>query len=333
MLLRDDACGAIVDNDPDSVGPKVTMARPAVHVKGDCQPALSDDIENSEGDAADAEKPDEISDDSSNLEDEVPVATKLGAGRVRRRKVKSERGDGDDGAAGGKRRARKAAPRDWLLKYLQPNVSNVADRSHYVNAGMIVRASTDQARERKGSCEDFSLDEGEQEQPPSVGLASRGQPEDATVAQAEGIGDYDDEDSTDFEELAFTKRKGAIKDGPICEKAKLKDQAGEARKTPATVIVDCSHPAEGSIATSPCYSFSVLETQEDDLEISPRKPLAQNHQRDVESVKCYLPDRMPQIKERKQKENEAPRKRKLSLPKDSRRQSSLKSFLKSFPVQ
>jgi hypothetical protein len=137
MRLRevDSTYGAVVDVDPSCGGQRV--ARVTVHVDRVSQSALSDEIEQSESaeDDEDEEKPDEISDDSSNLGDEVPVATKLLTGRIRRRKVKSQRGDGDDVAAGGKRRARKAAPRDWLLKYLQPNVSNVEDRPNHVSAG------------------------------------------------------------------------------------------------------------------------------------------------------------------------------------------------------
>ena len=127
---------AVVGIDPSSGGQKVARARATVDVKEADDPAHYDEIEHSDSDDSDgSEKPDEISDDSSNLGDEVPVATKLQTGRIRRRKVRLKRGDGDDVGGEGKLRVKKAAPKDWILKYLQPNVSNVADRSNHGNSG------------------------------------------------------------------------------------------------------------------------------------------------------------------------------------------------------
>lgn len=79
---------------------------------------LSDDeIEHSESEESE-EAPEAISDDSSKLDDEIPVAVKVRSMRVNK-KLKSKRNSHDD---------KKAAPKDLLLKFLQPNVSNVADR-------------------------------------------------------------------------------------------------------------------------------------------------------------------------------------------------------------
>jgi hypothetical protein len=136
--------GAVVENDDVDVdlgagGGLVTRrSRAKVLVK---EAVLSDEIEHSESEESDdGEKPEVISDDSSNLEDGVPLATKLQTGRLRRRKVKSKRGAGgrgdeEDTGVGGNGRGRKAAPTDLLLKYLQPNVSNVEDRPNHVSAG------------------------------------------------------------------------------------------------------------------------------------------------------------------------------------------------------
>jgi hypothetical protein len=170
------------------------------------------------------------------------------------------------------------------------------------NGSLIGGESSLSVRQSEVSCKDSSSSEEEKEQSPSVSLPSRGQPEGTSVAEDEGMGDADDEDFTDFEALGFTKRKDAIKDRAISEEAKLKDQAGNAQKTPVTAIVDCSHPSEGSIPTLPRDSFSVVKTKADDCEISPRKPLAQIHQRDLESAKCDVPKRMsPQTREKRQK--------------------------------
>lgn len=75
-----------------------------------------DEIEHSESE--ESEEPEAISDDSSKLDDEIPVAVKVRSMRVNK-KLKSKRNSHDD---------KKAAPKDLLLKFLQPNVSNVADR-------------------------------------------------------------------------------------------------------------------------------------------------------------------------------------------------------------
>lgn len=133
LLEVDYTCCTVLNIDPDLGGQKAIEAMATVHVEGAPEPVLSDEIEYSDSEEDD-DKPDEISDDSSNLEDEVPVATKLCTGRIRRKKVK-KRGNDDDVPARGKMRAKKAAPKDLLLKYLQPNVSNVTDRSDFINAG------------------------------------------------------------------------------------------------------------------------------------------------------------------------------------------------------
>ena len=103
-------------------------------------------------------------------------------------------------------------------------------------------------------------------------LAGGGQPEGTSMAEYEGMEDADDEDFPEFEDSPSTKWKN--------RHMSEKDQA---QKTPVAATVDCSHSSE-----EPLPSRS-LKAQVDDFEISPRKPLAENYQRDVESV----PERMP----------------------------------------
>lgn len=166
------------------------------------------------------------------------------------------------------------------------------------NDSLIGTASAWPAQQSKAGYKDPSSND-EKEQPLSVGLASRGQLEGIAVTEDEGMGDADDEDFTDSEVLAFVKRTDAIKDRSIGEKAQLEDQS---QKTPVAAITDCSCPSEELISSPPHCSFSVFKAQPDDFDVSPRKPLAQNHQRNVEPPKGHVPERMsPQAKEKKQK--------------------------------
>ncbi|XP_073385552.1 uncharacterized protein [Physcomitrium patens] len=128
-----------VDIDLDSKGPLVT--REGASASRMISPGVFDEIEQSDSeDSFGGDKPEAISDDSSNLDDDVPVATKIHTGRLRRRKLKAGRlaegrGEGDDIAGGTRTKAKKPASKDLLLKYLQPNVSNVEDRPSRVNLG------------------------------------------------------------------------------------------------------------------------------------------------------------------------------------------------------
>lgn len=98
----------------------------------------SDEIEASEGEQT--QKPDTISDDSSNPDDELPVASKV-TGRIRHKRQKTRKNrhgqtSDDDAFCRGERPvAKKAAPANSLLKYLKANVSNVADPPSAPNAG------------------------------------------------------------------------------------------------------------------------------------------------------------------------------------------------------
>lgn len=127
--------GAVVDMDPDSGGRRVLRTRATVQRKGTIVSSVqSDEIERSDSEESDgSEKLEAISDDSSKLDDEIPVAVKVYTGPLRPKKAKSKRKAVDDD--GGKTRTKKAAPKDLLLKYLQPNVSNVVDRPRHDNAG------------------------------------------------------------------------------------------------------------------------------------------------------------------------------------------------------
>ena len=113
---------------------KITVSRS----KDPASSTSSDEIEASE--VEESQKPDTISDDSSNPEDELPVASKV-TGRIRhkRRKTRKNRhglsSDDDDFRRGEEPVAKKAAPANSLLKYLKANVSNVADPPSDPNAG------------------------------------------------------------------------------------------------------------------------------------------------------------------------------------------------------
>jgi hypothetical protein len=114
-------------------------------------------------------------------------------------------------------------------------------------------------------------------------------------------------------------------DKPLSEKAKLKAQARESKKTPRArddcshpsdgsiltppiysfqkasrvVVNDSLHPTEGSIPKPPRYSFSVVKSQPDDLDVTPRNPLSQNKRRDVGSGKSDVPEKISPQKRQK----------------------------------
>lgn len=133
----DYARDALLDIDPCKKVEKSAHERSSSRVKESSLPALSDEIEHSENEESEiSDEPDAISDDSSNSDGEVPVATKL-TGRLQHKKQRRAAGrhGNNDVAEDGKTGIKKSQDANSLLKYLKPNVSNVEDAPRACNAG------------------------------------------------------------------------------------------------------------------------------------------------------------------------------------------------------
>lgn len=133
----DYARNALLDIDPGKPAKKSAHERSSSRVKESSLPALSDEIEHSEDEESEiSDEPDAISDDSSNSDGEVPVATNL-TGRLQHKKQRraADRHGNNDVAEGGKTGIKKSQDANSLLKYLKPNVSNVEDAPRACNAG------------------------------------------------------------------------------------------------------------------------------------------------------------------------------------------------------
>lgn len=129
---------ALLDIDPCEQAKKSAHERSSSRAKGSSKPDLSDEIELSEGEESEiSDEPDAISDDSSNSDSEVPVATNL-TGRLKQHKKQRREADRrgiNDVPEGRKSGIKKSQDANSLLKYLKPNVSNVQDAPRACNAG------------------------------------------------------------------------------------------------------------------------------------------------------------------------------------------------------